>query len=518
MTPVDPEKDGKSPAEWRQYTHSQAVARLKDIFDELERLQQKGERAPLDQRDAERFAELTVEFEAVDEHRQALERKAATERLRVTREGLRNSAMDALRRGQVDAGGAAEQRGSRFEYDADPILEPDSVERHRFRNPWDLSEIRSFAKGPDEVADELRSRALSAIEKMPGASDKVRSAATSIIETWDDKDARLSRMCLVTSSPEYMRAWTKVITGRDKALTTEERMILDRAMSLTDAAGGYMVPFQLDPTVIITSSGSKNDIRRIARQVVATGDEWHGVSASAGTWSWDGEAQQASDDSPTLAQPTIPNYKGDGFVPASIESLQDMANATQEIAKILAFGKDYLEAVAFATGSGTTEPTGIVTALVASSPTVIVTSTTTDTFAAADMYKVDGELPERFQPMASWLANRKIYNLVRQFDTNGGAQLWERIGNGLPPELLGQGAYRSEAMDGTINAGAENYVAVYGDFENYVITDRIGFSIEPIPHLFGANGRPTGQRGFYAYYRTGADSVNDAAFRILNVT
>ncbi len=495
-----------------ELTHSQAVARLKDLFDEIERMGAKDSLSPEDEAS---FAEMTREFGEVDEHRKALERKAATERVRVVREGLRTAAQDALQRGHVErpAGG-----GSGFDYDLDPILEPDSVEQKRFRNPWDLSEVRTFGRPQDEVSAELRSRALSAIERMPGANDRIRSAATSIIEQWDDESARLARMCLITSSPEYMTAWTKVIKGRDKALTVEERSILDRAMSLTDNAGGYLVPFQLDPTVVITSNGSRNDIRRIARQVVATGDEWHGVSATAGSWSWDGEGVQVSDDSPTLAQPTIPNYKGDGFVPVSIESLGDMANATAEISKLLAFGKDTLEASAFATGSGSGEPTGIVTALVASSPTVIGTSTTTDTFAAADIYKLDGELPERHQPMASYLANRKIYNLIRQFDTSGGAQLWERIGNGLPPELLGQGAYRAEAMDGVIGAGAENYVLIYGDFANYVITDRVGFSIEPIPHLFGANGRPTGQRGFYAWYRTGADSIQDGAFRILNVT
>ena len=499
-----------------ELTHSQAVARLKDIFEELERLQRKGEAGPLVPEDETQFAELTREFEEVDEHRKALERAAATERLRVAREGLRTAARDALDRGQTDRTGGGGLRIGDF--DTDPILEPDSIEQKRFRNPWDLSEVRTFGRDQDDVSAELRSRALSAIEKMPGSNDKVRSAATEIIERWDDKGANLSRLCLVTSSPEYMRAWTKVITGRDKGLSQEERQVLDRAMSLSDASGGYLVPFQLDPTVIITSAGSYTGIRQIARQVVATGDVWNGVSSSEATWSWDAEGQQVSDDTPTFAQPAIPNYKGDGFIPASIESLQDMANATTEIARILAAGNNTLEATAFAVGTGVWQPTGIVTALVASSPSVIQTSTTTDTFAVADIFKVDGALPERYQERASWLANRKVYNLIRQFDTAGGAPLWTYLANGLPAELDGAPTYRAEAMDGVINAGAENYLLIYGDFENYVITDRIGFSIEPIPHLFGANGRPTGSRGIYAYYRTGAAATNTGGFVLLNVT
>ena len=73
-------------------------------------------------------------------------------------------------------------------------------------------------------------------------------------------------------------------------------------------------------------------------------------------------------------------------------------------------------------------------------------------------------------------------------------------------------------MDGVINAAQENYALIYGDFSNYVIADRIGTTVEFIPHLFGANRRPTGQRGWYAHFRVGADIVNDAAFRMLNVT
>ena len=70
-----------------------------------------------------------------------------------------------------------------------------------------------------------------------------------------------------------------------------------------------------------------------------------------------------------------------------------------------------------------------------------------------------------------------------------------------------------------INTGAteDNHILVVGNFANYYIVDRIGMTVEYIPHLFGANNRPTGQRGWYAYCRVGADSVNDGAFRVLNV-
>lgn len=490
-----------------ELSHGQAVIRLKDITAELERL---GE---IDNPTAEQerqFDELTTEFGEVDAHRRKLERNAALDRVRTA-----SSASDRLPpalklRTESGSGGHGD------DYDRDPLLNPDDVRSGRFRNPWDLSEVRTFSRSREEVNQELRARALCAVEKMSGANDKVRAAATEVLEQFDDVNANIARMALATSSPEYLRAWSKVATGRNHLLTDHERNALERAMSLTDAEGGYLVPFQLDPTLILTSVGTRNPIRQISRKVVATGDVWNGVSATDVVWHWRPEEEETTDDTPTFGPVAIPNHKANGFVPISIEALGDANNVTAEVGRLLARGKDSLEAAALTVGTGTNQPTGIVTALVG---TGSVISAAGETFALADLYALDGALPAEYRADASYVANRGIYNLVRQFDTQGGANLWERIGADVPGLLLGRPAYEAENMDATWNpaVAGNNYVLIYGDFDNYVITDRIGMTVEFIPHLMGANRRPTGQRGWYAWYRVGADSVNDNAFRMLDI-
>lgn len=62
-----------------------------------------------------------------------------------------------------------------------------------------------------------------------------------------------------------------------------------------------------------------------------------------------------------------------------------------------------------------------------------------------------------------------------------------------------------------------DYVLLYGDFTNFVIVDRVGTTMELVPHLFGANQRPTGQRGALLWFRTGSDVVIPNAFRLLDV-
>ena len=61
-------------------------------------------------------------------------------------------------------------------------------------------------------------------------------------------------------------------------------------------------------------------------------------------------------------------------------------------------------------------------------------------------------------------------------------------------------------------------VLLYGDLEQtYRIVDRVGLSIEIIPHLFGANARPTGERGLFAYWRTSGAVLVDNAARLLSI-
>jgi HK97 family phage major capsid protein len=216
------------------------------------------------------------------------------------------------------------------------------------------------------------------------------------------------------SEPVYLRAFAhKARDPLGAELDDDERRAVSRvqkfsrAMALTDSAGGYLVPFQLDPTVIITANGSVNQIRQAARQVVATGDVWNGVSAGAVSWSYDAEASEVSDDAPTFAQPSIPIYKAAGFVPISYEAFADAANITSEVARLLAFGKDQLESSAFTIGSGVGQPTGIVTGLIAA-PSSIVATATQDTLALADVYSVHDALPARYRANSSWLASNLV--------------------------------------------------------------------------------------------------------------
>lgn len=489
-------------------THKEAVNREKDIQDELERLKGKKDKTP---EDMAAVGPLLEEFRQVHALRLDQEHDAALSEIRQA----------------VGAGNAtstveddAARRDGRPNGDVDVVDRKRSTEfiAGKYRNPWDTSEMR-VGYG-NTASTELRSRACDAIERMQHADDKVREVATRLVERDDEQRSTTANMVLATTSPEYMSVFAKLVRSKGQlgSLNPSELGAYERAMSLTDSAGGFLVPFQLDPSVILTAAGSVNQIRQMSRVVMATGDTWHGVSSAGVTGSWDAEATEVSNDSPSFAQPAIPVNKGSVFVAASFEAQQDIGNLAAEVSNMISFEKDRMESVSHATGSGSGQPRGVITALVAAGGSVIVPSATTDTFAVGDVHAVDAALPARWAANGSWLAHRAIYSKMRQFDTAGGAALWGYLSDGRKADLLGRPDYVSEAMDGVINATQENYVLVYGDFQNYVVVDRLGTTLSYIPHLFGASGRPTGQSGWYAHFRSGGDVVNPAAFKLLNVT
>ena len=197
-------------------------------------------------------------------------------------------------------------------------------------------------------------------------------------------------------------------------------------------------------------------------------------------------------------------------MPFSVELQGDAIALLGEVAKLMSDGMLQLLNTAFTTGSGIGNPTGIITALTGTSS--VVNTGTGGTLTASDVYALQSSLGPRWQANARWVGNLAVLNALRQKETTNGALKFPSL-QATRPTLLGRPAHELSNMDAAIAAG--NHLLVYGDFSNYVITQRVGSSVELIPHLFGANRRPTGQRGVWMWARYGADSINDAAFRLL---
>ncbi|MEU2003637.1 phage major capsid protein [Rhodococcus sp. NPDC019627] len=374
-------------------------------------------------------------------------------------------------------------------------------------------------------SDPTRDAALSNIERSHKAG-RLTDAAATLSEALVGTDSTVARLAATTGTEAYRSAFAKLVGNPERGhllWTPEESQSYrdaDQVRGLIEGAAGtgkHLVPFDLDPSIILTNAGSVSPLRAISRVVQTTSNAWNGVSSAGVTSEWLAEAAEAADATPTLTPEPIPVHKAASWVPFSIELEEDGLQLLSQLQALLADSALQLENTAFATGSGSGQPTGLITALVAAGGSVIVPAAG-EALTSADIYTLQGALGSRWQPNASFAGNLAILNTIRQFETTNGALKFPGA-QAVPANLLSRPLHEISGMDGTINAAvtAANYALVYGDFSNFVIVDRIGTTVELVPHLFGANRRPTGERGLWMHRRVGSDVVNANAFRLLNV-
>jgi HK97 family phage major capsid protein len=389
---------------------------------------------------------------------------------------------------------------------------------------YDLSTVRSSVSDPRRQAVELRDRSMRMLEtarfQHPEVDQDVARGRVERLLERDSEDGRFARYSLAVGDPAYAKAfWKWAARGdtagmsRDDMAAWERGQQAERALSLTGSAGGFAVPFSLDPTLINTSNGVVNPIRAISRVESIAVDEWRGISHAGITASYAAEATETTDNSPTLTQPTVSTEKAQAFVPFSIEVGQDWSGLQPQMAAALADARDTLEAGKFISGTGTNEPFGVLTGT-----TTTVAAATGLTMTLGNLYALLASLPPRYRAQASFLGDLEILVRIRQFDTAGSsAAIWvDSLQSDMASRLLGKPVYEASEMAGTITNAAK--ILLFGDFSRYLIVDRVGLTVDVIPHLFGSNQRPTGQRGLYAYWRNGAKVLDANAFRALTGT
>lgn len=329
-------------------------------------------------------------------------------------------------------------------------------------------------------------------------------------------DTQWAAQILARSHPDYLTAFSKLVTGRAAYLTDDEKRA---AMAVgTNTAGGHLVPTHLDPTLILTNSGTSNNIRQISRVVTLTdgSNTWRGVSTAGVTASWDAELTEVSDDTPAFGPVSIPLHSAKSLVQASIEAFEDINGLASDVVMLLQDARDRLEGAAHAVGSGSGQPTGIFTALDANTNVEII-STTAATIGLVDIHSVYRQVPVRWRGRGTWLMN-PLYSLaIKSLGTALSASYTTDLTQPVADKLLNRPLVESDDAPTTQTTTANDNEIVFGDFSNFLIVDKPGSAaIEFIPHMFNtSNNLPDGRRAWYMHWRNGSDSVNDLAFRLL---
>lgn len=479
----------------RQKQIADRMAEIRSELLRLERVERSGRVSDPDEHDRQVVA-LTDEFDALD---------------RESREWIARLASDP---GNTEPGdGAAPMPGEA---------------------PYFNRNLDPYVNGGRETAEETRGRALNAVEGWR-ADDGIKEAATRTIEragfgtaeAEGEADASgVARHVLRYGNPLYQsafRKWVKDPEGYVADLTPQEAQAWRDARAENRATlqlSGAVVPSPLDPTISLTSDGSVSPLRQIARVDSTSSKHKRYITSPGASFGFYAELATVDDDTPTLSEVTITPERASGFIAASIEALADQVDWSTEMVKIIGDAKDNLEAEKFTDGTGSDEPYGIAYRL-ANTTTAQVAPTSAETFALADVYKVAQALPARWRPRASWMAELSTLNHAAQFESGNGARMFPRLDD-MEPSMLRRRVYENSYMDAhsdilTGSTGTHDVLA-FGDFDQFVILDRIGMAVEVVPHIFDVtNNRPIGARGFFAYWRTGSDWLTSNAFKALHI-
>lgn len=381
----------------------------------------------------------------------------------------------------------------------------------------------AVVKRDTEPGGEDRSAALRAIE---ARSDDLTSRAGDRLEALVRRDGfgMDARYITAVANPAYFRAFFKQLAGGQgagavlepdevQAMQAVGRSMHERAMAAgTGELGGFAVPFTLDPTILLTNDGAINPIRELATVSTILTTTWEGVSSAGVEAEFTAEATEAKDGAPKLDQPKITPDKAQIWVPFSIELGADWVGIGTELAKLFTDAKAVKEAEVFATGKGTGNiPQGLV-----SGASELVETATKEVTVAGDIYALQEALGPRFQPRATWLGANGVANHIHKMVAVGDTEEAALMSDDRS-SILGK-PFKEVSTMSAKHTTKKELVLAYGDVAaGYRIIDRLGLTVETVQHVFGANQRPTGQRGLYCYFRVGADIVVPGAVQVLKV-
>lgn len=404
---------------------------------------------------------------------------------------------------------------------------PTIISRSRIpENLYDLTAYRNAVNGaPNAMLDLMRDGAMKAAEQWvyphpkatpKGTVEHIQAMLsiprpTKAIENGFDS-GKFAEYLLAAGSPVYMSAWAKAIAGLKDTWTDAERAAI--ATVGTTTTGGYMVPVQLDPTIILTSDGAVNPLRQIATvRQINVGNTLQLISSAGVSASYGTERAARTPTAPTLARPEVKAEEASVVIDFSFAAGEDIPNLTGQLAPLIQDAKDMLEADKFVNGTGTNEPEGVLYGI-ASTYNV---GTTGDGFDIEDISEMTTRLGDRWEPRASFLAHRRVFTKAEALDraANGSAISYRPLIAGAPRELLGYPRYNASEMESDF-ATSGHRIMVFGDFGQYVIADKIGLSVELVPHMVDGDGKLVG-RGLLARFRNGGIVAVDSAFRVLTV-
>lgn len=328
-------------------------------------------------------------------------------------------------------------------------------------------------------------------------------------------------------TPEYKEVFSKQLRFGAAELSPEERAVLmsgrvdlgpqQRAQtSTTGASGGFTVPVELmteiDKAMALWGPMWDADIVREMGTTSGNRINWPTVDDTAKTGRIKAQNAATDDDGTddvVFGEKQLDAYVYDtGIVRVPMELLQDSAFNIEALMNDL-FGERLgrLANSVLTTGTGSSQPNGIVTASSLGKTAVGAAAITADELIDL-FHSVDPAY--RGSPKCRWMFNDSTLAAIRKLKDGQGNYLWQMgdVRTGEPSQFLGKPYSVNQAM---ANIGTANKPVLFGDMSRYIVRKVLGFQVLTLRERYAENF----QVGMVGFKRFDGELLNTAAVKHL---
>jgi HK97 family phage major capsid protein len=299
-------------------------------------------------------------------------------------------------------------------------------------------------------------------------------------------------------SPSDDQFWKNASADETKAMQED-----------TDAEGGFFVPEQFINQTIHDPGVPGSQLRPLCTVIRVSSKDGYVPTMGSATWAAIAEEAAYSDQTPTVGQVNFSLEKSGGLVKVTRELLDDSAiNLPALLTQIFQESAGRFEDVGIISGNNTTQYAGIMS----NSSVAFYTMAGATSVVTADLIGTFYALEAQHRANSTWVMKSAINALINAIQVTGnGVTGLASITTAPSAFILGRPVVDTDVVSGlggTITSTEK--IAIFGDFRNYYIFDRVGFTIRRNDSLYMEND----QVGFFASRRGDGQVALAAAFKI----
>ena len=277
----------------------------------------------------------------------------------------------------------------------------------------------------------------------------------------------------------------------------------------TDAEGGFFVPEQFINQVIRDPGVPGSQLRPLCTVIRVSSKDGYVPTMGSATWAAIAEEAAYSDQTPTVGQVAFALEKSGGLVKVTRELLDDSAiNLPALLTSVFQESAGRFEDVGIISGNNTTQYGGIMS----DTDVAFYTMAGSTSVVVADLIGTFYALNAQHRANATWVMKSAINSLINQIQVTGnGVTGIANITTAPSAFILGRPVVDTDVTSGLGGSiTSTEKIAIFGDFRQYYIFDRVGFTIRRNDSLYMEND----QVGFFASRRGDGQVGLAAAFKI----